>query len=249
MNLDDETDALPSTSQQDSFEGEEDQERIRISRLVSLFLLSQVFLIVSYEPLVQRLVKVIQTGSMSLFAQPWFLPPPETLEESLIQVHAKCGCDDNNSSPNRSRESEDIRSNISSSQDGSFTSQGESSANNSFTCLNTSQSSPARTSVISNSVEPHDPSDINEASITDEEKVTNLVKRFSLREKSPANSLPSNERPFRSALFTCLDCSDSKDDHTFIFALCLIYAIVHNKGMKRICSLFFIISLFISCSN
>lgn len=43
-------------------------------------------------------------------------------------------------------------------------------------------------------------------------------------------SLASEERPFLRALFDCLDPSNSKDDHMFIFALCLIYAIVHNKG-------------------
>ncbi|RWS29542.1 protein CLEC16A-like protein [Leptotrombidium deliense] len=62
------------------------ERRHRISQIVSLFLLSQVFLIISYESLVQRLVNILFNGNMSIFDTPEFAAPQETLEESLVQA-------------------------------------------------------------------------------------------------------------------------------------------------------------------
>lgn len=44
-----------------------EEERAQVSCIVSLFLLSQVFLIVSHKPLVQQLANIILNGQMSLF--------------------------------------------------------------------------------------------------------------------------------------------------------------------------------------
>lgn len=60
------------------------KERPKISRIVSLFLLSQVFLIISYDSLVQQLVDIILNANFSIFEKPQFMAPHETLEESLV---------------------------------------------------------------------------------------------------------------------------------------------------------------------
>lgn len=65
---------------------ETSQYRPRISQVVSLFLLSQVFLIFSHKPLIQKLVDILLNSNMSIFDEPEFAPPVETLEESLIQA-------------------------------------------------------------------------------------------------------------------------------------------------------------------
>ncbi|XP_035223512.1 protein CLEC16A-like isoform X3 [Stegodyphus dumicola] len=54
-----------------------EEEKPRVSCIVSLFLLSQVFLIVSHRPLVQQLASVILNGEMSLF-DPTNTSPCET---------------------------------------------------------------------------------------------------------------------------------------------------------------------------
>ncbi|KAI5698510.1 hypothetical protein M8J75_007909 [Diaphorina citri] len=90
-----------SSSSSDS-QGEDSSspvQRSRISSVVSLFLLSQVFLILSHEPLLHTLAHIILKGSANIYkirssenghiAQitknkiPGFVPPSKTLEESL----------------------------------------------------------------------------------------------------------------------------------------------------------------------
>ena len=258
MEIDDETDPGPSNMDREvSLNG--DEERIRISRLVSLFLLSQVFLIVSYEPLVQELLNIVQNGSMSLFNNPSFSPPSETLEESLIQVQNKSlsgspSCsreeyDDEDGTKSQSSNSNSRRPSMLSARQ-QETSSTEASQQEAMMEETVPGSSINNTKAInrvnknankssSQSMEQQSPSssstqllpatNISEASITDEEKAAavTLVKRLSM-------SKPS-DKPFLQVLFQCLDCSDTKDDHTFIFALCLIYAIVHNRGMLLMC--------------
>ncbi|XP_062581005.1 protein CLEC16A-like isoform X2 [Saccostrea cucullata] len=66
-------------------------DRKHVSSVVSLFLLSQVFLIISYAPLVRQLAEIIFQGEISLSrkeASPEtrvreFVPPAETLEKTL----------------------------------------------------------------------------------------------------------------------------------------------------------------------
>lgn len=67
----------------------------RISQMISIFLLSQVFLIISHEPLVQKIVDIILNNNLSIFDKPEFAAPPETLEESLQAVNAM-NCEDDN---------------------------------------------------------------------------------------------------------------------------------------------------------
>lgn len=187
-----------------SEDGSSCDKKIRISRLVSLFLLSQVFLIVSFKPLVCDLLNIVQNGSLSLFNNPEFTAPTETLEESLFQV--------SRSSPNSSRCENDEEQVYPLSDVSNVTEEDCESSN----------------PVTMESDGPEDRMSTDEPDtrpITDEEKAAaanpNLVTRWSQR---------LTDRPFLDALFQCLQCNQTSDDHTFIFALCLIYAMVHNKG-------------------
>ncbi|XP_056019536.1 protein CLEC16A-like isoform X2 [Ostrea edulis] len=74
-------------------------DRKHVSSVVSLFLLSQVFLIISYAPLVRQLAEIIFQGEISLSRQEAspemrvreFVPPAETLEKTL---ESNRGCRD-----------------------------------------------------------------------------------------------------------------------------------------------------------
>ena len=210
----------------------------RISKIVSLFLLSQVFLIVSYNPLVDKLVQIILNANMSIFDKPAFAAPPETLEESLIQVAkatANVCCNEDDGSCIREEGDEPCLSH-NHSEDRSSTSDSQ---------LNAS-AEPSATGDIVDNVAPGGGADsssaqfaqatanideLNQTSMTDEEKAAIAAAECVRYEHL------NDERPFLDSLFHALDCSH-KDDHYFVFALCLIYAIVHNQG-KLSMELFF----------
>lgn len=187
--------------------------RPRISHLISLFLLSQVFLIVSYDPLVQKLVDIILHADMSIFEKPQFSAPPETLEESLIQVARASNSSSVDSEEDASNERRPSAEAVNESQNAEETVMDETSDTNGDVAA------PSQDEAIGQ---------INASNITDEEKAAAALSKF----QRASNAL-DNERPFLDSLFTSLDCTHKLDDHTFIFAVCLIYAMVHNQGTHR----------------
>lgn len=190
--------------------------RPQISRIISLFLLSQVFLIISYESLVQKLISILFHGNISIFEKPEFSAPPETLEESLIQVSKSTpvsdGDTDDNGSPTHAPQ--------------------VSSEPNLVT--HDEEMTPAEPEIIETRVSPSDSisTNINEASITDEEKAAAASCNSSnlMMKRMSVTLIPDETRPFLEALFDCLDCNQTNDDHAFMFSLCLIHAVVHNQG-------------------
>ncbi|CAL1291276.1 unnamed protein product [Larinioides sclopetarius] len=70
-----------------------EEERPQVSCIVALFLLSQVFLIVSHKPLVQQLAKIILNAEMSLFSNgvPNFTVSEQSISESAIALEASQG--------------------------------------------------------------------------------------------------------------------------------------------------------------
>lgn len=137
---------------------------------------------------------------MKIFENPVFSAPPETLEESLIQVSK-------NNTPTASDEESAIDiSKPEYSDDSAAAIEGE-----------------QETNWRRSTEEP-----INDACITDEEKVaaasnTSLKRIYNSHEA---------ENPFLDSLFDCLDCNQTKDDHSFMFSLCLVHAMVHNTGIQ-----------------
>lgn len=156
--------------------GHSEENKPRVSAVVSLFLLSQVFLITAQQPLVHVLAEIILYGSVDMVAGssnnfaahkqqglpngvPRFVAPTETLEESL----------------------------------------------------DTAATVPVSTDINSE----EDVKVEHNLNITDEEKEKRLAK-----ESKPV---------FLEAIVNSLSCVEN--DYSALFALCLLHAISHNKGI------------------
>ncbi|CAG0879516.1 unnamed protein product [Darwinula stevensoni] len=175
-----------------------------ISSVVSLFLLSQVFLIITHKPLVQTLAQIILNKDMSIFldggtsssgsdnhnssgknSPPMFMAPLETLEQSLDEeIH-------------RNEEAEVA----------------------------------TESSWHSKGISSHSRSDAS-TNITDEEK-ERLASQDShdgvtVEQRDEGGEFSLVNRPFLEAVFTALEVSEN--DYSALFALCLLYALSHNKG-------------------
>eukprot|EP00092_Neocalanus_flemingeri_P019758 GFUD01021398.1.p1 GENE.GFUD01021398.1~~GFUD01021398.1.p1 ORF type:complete len:960 (-),score=279.18 GFUD01021398.1:290-3169(-) len=177
-----------------------------VSPVVALFLLCQVFLIITHVPLVRLLAWIIIAGDMEVFTErgatlyatsprrkgmvkPSFMAPPEPLDKLLA------------------------KNILSADSDSDSDSEPELPVSSSVSEL-TKLPSPFHVPGIASP----DPSLL---SITDEEKQLLLSEAsFSLE-----------NRPFLSALFSALDYSDN--DYFQLFSLCLIYAMQVNTGINK----------------
>ncbi|XP_077526943.1 C-type lectin domain containing ema isoform X2 [Haemaphysalis longicornis] len=211
-------------------------DRKKVSSVVSLFLLSQVFLIVSHEPLVRQLANIILNRDMKVFSsrpkedsssnksdlgsEPEFVAPEETLEKSLeTWVPAAAG-----SNGGGGVDEEGCRGDP---HPGSATTtpthpyppgtchpeEGDHQAPPSADC----EVNPA-----------YLPDGLN---ITDEQKaqVAHRLNMAAMEQLSQGWLL--GDRPFLAAILNALDCSES--DHPALFALCLLYALGHNSGINQ----------------
>jgi len=181
-----------------------------VSPVVALFLLCQVFLIITHVPLVRLLAWIIIAGDMEVFTErgatlyatspkkkrmtkPSFMAPPEPLDKLLskkiLSTESDSDSDSDRASPAASSSVAEL----------------------------TKLPSPFHVPV-----EPTSPeSDPSLLSITDEEKQILLAEAsFSLE-----------NRPFLSALFAALDYKDN--DYFQLFSLCLIYAMQVNTGINK----------------
>jgi len=184
-----------------------------VSPVVALFLLCQVFLIITHVPLVRLLAWIIVAGDMEVFTErgatlyatsprrgcrskPSFMAPPDSLDKLLAKTM-------------RETPEEDDDSDL------------EEVAASSVSEL-TKLPSPFHLPKISSEPADEDIEDPSLLSITDEEKEQRLA----------ANSSFSLEnRPFLGALFAALDYTDN--DYYQLFSLCLIYAMQSNAGINR----------------
>lgn len=186
-------------------------ERPRISPIVSLFLLSQVFLILSYDSLVQQLVDIILNGKISIFDKPEFAAPSITLEESLVQA---------------SRGSSGSQLELDTCDNESVSLKSESIEECEFMETEKADNCREKKRIQSDKSENQtsSQSQIKKAAITDEEKAAVVLnsKKSALQE----------ERPFLNLLLDSLDCNKS-DDHSTIFALCLFHEMIYNKGNQK----------------
>ncbi|XP_069685282.1 protein CLEC16A homolog isoform X2 [Periplaneta americana] len=208
-----------------------------VSSVVSLFLLSQVFLIITHVPLVHVLASIILTGDMDIFSQgaceklashsvtqgaaikPGFVAPTETLEKSL---------ESNTNTPSCSVDSTDadtVQPSTSSqpSDEAACVAQGDSEA------------ADVESGAVSDSVESKE-ANLN---ITDEEKEQRLALESWVAPPLPlASASGSNtsqqslaNKPFLEMIVNTLQCSEN--DYAALFALCLLYALGHNPGVNR----------------
>ncbi|XP_077490133.1 C-type lectin domain containing ema isoform X4 [Amblyomma americanum] len=221
-------------------------DRKKVSSVVSLFLLSQVFLIVSHEPLVRQLANIILNRDMKVFSsrpkddsasnksdlgsEPEFVAPEESLEKSLETWTSAAAASEVTM--------------LSSEEQGCS---GDPRASSSSTTTPTNpypqglrQSVPCHTE---DGDHPQTPSadcacEVNPAyipdgglNITDEQKaqVAQRLNMAAMEQFSQGWLLC--ERPFLAAILNALDCSEN--DHPALFALCLLYALGHNPGINR----------------
>uniref|UniRef100_A0A672F885 C-type lectin domain containing 16A n=1 Tax=Salarias fasciatus TaxID=181472 RepID=A0A672F885_SALFA len=193
----------------------ETSEERKINPQVSLYLLSQVFLIIHYQPLVNALADVIFNGDLSVFTPPTdasaggvrrFVKPPESLERSL-ELSRHRGRKRTQKRPNYKNlgEEED--------EERAGTARGGGSSKGSRASGETAEEIEM---VV---MEKCKVSELTEQNITDEEKTAAATRTHTQR-----------SRPFLDMVYSALDCAD--DDYHALFVLCLLYAVSHSKGIN-----------------
>ncbi|XP_051819115.1 protein CLEC16A isoform X4 [Antechinus flavipes] len=190
-------------------------ERPKISLPVSLYLLSQVFLIIHYAPLVNSLAEVILNGDLSVFccrseqdiqrssaksSIRCFIKPTESLERSL-EINKHKGKKRQQKRPNYKNvgEEEEEEKGPEETQEDTDKTKGIEGS--------------------SKGMKTSGESEVTEQNTTDEEK-------------SAAASGTENtqwNRPFLDMVYNALDSPE--DDYHALFVLCLLYAMSHNKGI------------------
>lgn len=216
-------------------------ERKRLSRYVSLFLLSQVLLILHHPPLVRQLAEIIfndegalpistnqrdSTEPMSRGTLRTFLKPEplvETLEKSC-GFYSSLPPDETDDLQMTETASAVARQQhpISNISDADVeVSLAEAPADNSAASDVASAADCPDISAAASSLVPHPNS-------TDEEKLLQHNAASALQSQSEFSLI---NRPYLEAIFSALDCT--VDDYQALFALCLLYALGHNDGINQ----------------
>ncbi|XP_032692201.1 protein CLEC16A isoform X7 [Lontra canadensis] len=211
-------------------------ERPKISLPVSLYLLSQVFLIIHHAPLVNSLADVILNGDLSEMyakteqdvqrscAKPsirCFIKPTETLERSL-EMNKHKGKRRVQKRPNYKNVGEEDEEEKGPAEDAQEDAEKTKGTEGGSKGIRTSGESEEIEMVIMERgklPELAASTSVQEQNTTDEEK------------SAAATGLESAQwsRPFLDMVYHALDSPD--DDYHALFVLCLLYAMSHNKGM------------------
>ncbi|XP_027466571.1 protein CLEC16A isoform X3 [Zalophus californianus] len=211
-------------------------ERPKISLPVSLYLLSQVFLIIHHAPLVNSLAEVILNGDLSEMyakteqdvqrscAKPsirCFIKPTETLERSL-EMNKHKGKRRVQKRPNYKNVGEEDEEEKGPAEDAQEDAEKTKGTEGGSKGIRTSGESEEIEMVIMERgklPELAANTSVQEQNTTDEEK------------SAAATGLESAlwSRPFLDMVYHALDSPD--DDYHALFVLCLLYAMSHNKGM------------------
>ncbi|XP_065588388.1 protein CLEC16A isoform X1 [Cyrtonyx montezumae] len=216
---------------------DKDGERPKISLQVSLYLLSQVFLIIHYAPLVNSLAEVILNGDLSVFSSKveqdiqknsakssirCFIKPTETLERSL-EINKQKGKKRVQKRPNyknvgeedeEERQSEDTQDDLDKTKSTEASSKGSraSRENEEIEMVIMERCKLSELSI----------SAVTEQNTTDEEKSA----------AASGSEITNWNRPFLDVVYNALDCAE--DDYYALFVLCLLYAMSHNKGIDPV---------------
>ncbi|BFZ02816.1 hypothetical protein BsWGS_05855 [Bradybaena similaris] len=214
-------------------------DRKHVSSVVSLFLLSQVFLIIHYGPLVQQLAEVIFTGDIALsklaasgnrdspkMGIREFRPPKESLEKTLENTKPKRNYDHQQESSKAPRASTKL-----------YASQPEdpavlAAAADALSSPSTEGALSPSSEVCSGDTELSSPTQNS----TDEEKLMGRVHHRLAPMRAPPLENPQmsfslENRPYLEAIFNALECSEN--DYSALFALCLLYAMGKSEGISQ----------------
>lgn len=217
-------------------------ERKHVSIVVALFLLSQVFLIVSHGPLVHTLAAVmllsdletIHTGASKLLEMYGdissdkpiaFSPPKESLEKSLENLSESLTmsdelCEVENNSAERKDSNEMVGEEL------------ETIPSTSYDTALTDMSELMNTEQLDMSITSEDLEEMKHLNVTDEEKEQRLALESPLTPQTQKNVNESlSNKPFLETILNSLFCTEN--DYAALFALCLLYALVNNQGIDR----------------
>uniref|UniRef100_A0A2K5TX61 C-type lectin domain containing 16A n=1 Tax=Macaca fascicularis TaxID=9541 RepID=A0A2K5TX61_MACFA len=211
-------------------------ERPKISLPVSLYLLSQVFLIIHHAPLVNSLAEVILNGDLSEMyakteqdvqrssAKPsirCFIKPTETLERSL-EMNKHKGKRRVQKRPNYKNVGEEEDEEKVPTEDAQEDAEKAKGTEGGSKGIKTSGESEEIEMVI---MERSKLSELAASTSVQEQNTTD-------EEKSAAATCSESaqwSRPFLDMVYHALDSPD--DDYHALFVLCLLYAMSHNKGI------------------
>ncbi|XP_072561419.1 protein CLEC16A isoform X4 [Paramormyrops kingsleyae] len=204
----------------------------KISPQVSLYLLSQVFLIIHYQPLVNSLAEVILDGDLSVFSAQAeqdaqktmsnasvrrFTKPAESLERSL-EINRQRGRKRAPKRPNYKNVGEEEEEEKE-PEEGSDNPEKAKGTEASLKGGKTSGEMEEIEMVVMEKCKVSEPSAPTEQNITDEEKTA----------AAAAGTSGQRSRPFLDMVYNALDCAT--DDYYALFVLCLLYAMSHSKGI------------------
>ncbi|XP_034080965.1 protein CLEC16A isoform X2 [Gymnodraco acuticeps] len=213
----------------------ETSEERKINPQVSLYLLSQVFLIIHYHPMVNALAEVILNGDLSVFtpqtdilsthkntagagAVRCFTKPSESLERSL-ELSRQRGRKRTQKRPNYKNlgeEEDDERAGGGGGGGGAEEGWDDDSSRGVEREGGREKGKEIEMVVM----EKCKVSELTEQNITDEEKTAAATRTHTQR-----------SRPFLDMVYSALDCTT--DDYHALFVLCLLYAVSHSKGINR----------------
>ncbi|OCT64037.1 protein CLEC16A isoform X3 [Xenopus laevis] len=212
---------------------DEPGDRPRISRQVSLYLLSQVFLTIHYAPLVDSLADVILNGDLSVFSSKaeldakrisaessvrCFIKPQETLEKSL-EINRQRGKKKLQKRPNYKNVGEEEEEGDKGSEEISEDPDKAKGTESSSKGTKTSGETEEIEMVIMERSKSAEKSAVTEENTTDEEKSA-----------AAAGAEACQNRPFLDMVYSNLECTE--DDYYTLFVLCLLYAMTHNTGIN-----------------
>ncbi|XP_039542176.1 protein CLEC16A isoform X3 [Pimephales promelas] len=205
----------------------------KINPQVSLYLLSQVFLIIHYQPLVHSLADVILNGDLSVFTVQTeqsahkslrnagvrrFTKPPESLERSL-EMSRQRGRKRAQKRPNYKNVGEEEEEERGSEEGPEEEKEKAKGTEASSKASRTSGDKEEIEMVVMEKCRVSDVSTLTEQNITDEEKSA-----------AAARSEGQKSRPFLDMFYNALDCDT--EDYQALFVLCLLYAVSHSKGIN-----------------
>ncbi|XP_077395610.1 protein CLEC16A isoform X2 [Festucalex cinctus] len=225
-----------------SLVSQETHEERKINPQVSLYLLSQVFLIIHYQPLVNALADIIFNGDLSVFIPQTglhytqkntassggvrrFTKPPESLERSL-ELSRHRGRKRTQKRPNYKNlgEDDDDGGSGGGGGGGGGSSSSREGADDGWDDSGRGgeggrerEKGKEIEMVVMDTCKV---SELTEQNITDEEKTAAATRTHTQR-----------SRPFLEMVYSALDCSN--DDYHALFVLCLLYAVSHSKGINR----------------
>ncbi|GAB1602331.1 protein CLEC16A-like isoform X3 [Argonauta hians] len=224
----------------DSSEKPQPEERKHVSSVVSLFLLSQVFLIISHAPLVRQLAEIIFQGNICLtrvdaredspkLKVREFSAPEEPLEKTL---------EVNRTRRFRVLQMPNAEGEYEVSQEGNSTFYIQTEVAVQVDDISSPSTGTEGEALSPSSEAISGDTDISSSNqnSTDEEKLLSSYgfghrRRHSASAEQRQSEFSLVNRPYLEAIFNALECNEN--DYETLFALCLLYAMGHNEGIHQ----------------